>query len=272
MVSTLIIPVAGAGTRLRPMTYVAPKEMLRLVDKPIAYYLLLEAHLANITHVIFIIHKNNRATKEFFESENAKPFLAEFPSMRLSFIETDERRGDGQAILLAKDMLSDEKSFAVTMGDLITMPGTSLLRELIEQFSTVGSVISVMDVPRERTAHYGVIEPKESNGRLHVVNSFVEKPKPEDAPSTLASCGKYVLTSDIFEYLEIEMQQNLEGEIKLAHALETFAKKSKLHAYHSETECYDTGLKTELLKTEIAFSLQHPELKETARQILKDFK
>lgn len=272
MVNTLIIPAAGAGTRLRPITYATSKEMIRLVDKPIVYYILLEAKLAGITNIVFIIHTDNKATKEFFESERAKPLLVEFSNMCISFIETDERRGDGQALLLAKNLIQDGESFAVSMGDLITMPGTSLLKELIEQFNTIGPVISVMDVPRARTAHYGVIEPKESNGRLHLVNSFVEKPKPEDAPSTLASCGKYILTPEIFKYLKVEMQQNTDGEIKLAHALASFAKKSPLYAYHSETMCYDTGLKTELLKTEIAFSLEHPELKSTAREILKDFK
>jgi len=122
--------------------------------------------------------------------------------MRISFIETHERRGDGQAILLAKDILKDGEPFAITMGDLIALPGTSLLNELIEQFKSVGPVFSVMEVPRERTAHYGVIESFESKGNLHTVRSIVEKPEPKNAPSTLAMSGKYILTPDIFPYLE----------------------------------------------------------------------
>src|ERR1700685_3305686 len=94
-VKTLVIPAAGAATRLRPITYAMPKEMVRLVDKPIAYYLLAEAHVAGITRVIFIIHEQNRFTREFFESANAKPLLADFPGLKVSFIETSQRGGDG---------------------------------------------------------------------------------------------------------------------------------------------------------------------------------
>lgn len=122
-VDILIIPMAGAGTRLRPVTYATPKEMLRLVDKPIAYYLLAEAYQAGIRKVICITHKDNPLTKKFFSIPPAKHLLNDFPGLAISFIETGIRGGDGQAILLAEKAVLG-KPFAVTMGDLLTMPGS----------------------------------------------------------------------------------------------------------------------------------------------------
>ena len=123
-IDTLVIPAAGAGTRLRPITYATPKEMLRLVDKPIAYYLLAEAYQAGIKRVIFITHKDNQSTKKFFSNPLAKNLLVDFPGLAVSFIETGTRGGDGQAILLAEKAIAG-RPFAVTMGDLLTLPGTS---------------------------------------------------------------------------------------------------------------------------------------------------
>lgn len=190
---TLVIPAAGAGTRLRPATYVTPKELLRLVDKPIAYYLLNEAYVAGVRHVVFITHEDNVLTKEFFEGPRGHYLLTDMPGLTVSFIETDTRGGDGQAILLAEAVVGD-KPFAVTMGDLVTLPGQSILAELTLLFAKTGeAVISVEEVPREKTSQYGVIDPVEQDGNVYLVRGIVEKPKPEEAPSNFAMTGKYIL-------------------------------------------------------------------------------
>lgn len=269
-VQTLVIPAAGEGTRLRPMTYVAPKEMLRLVDKPIAWYLLAEAYQAGIRRVIFITHKDNPFTKEFFESSRAAPLLADFPGLNVSFIKTDIRSGDGQAILLVKNILWAEP-FAVSMGDIVTLPGTSILAELAAVYERIGEpIISVEEVPREKTAQYGVINPDEHMNNVYRVRSIVEKPLPAEAPSNLAMTGKYILKPSIFEYLE--KLQGREGELKLAHVLDVYAREQVLNACVPHTKHYDTGTKAELFRTEIAFSLEHPELGDTARTILQEIK
>ena len=267
-VSTLIIPAAGLGTRLRPITYVYPKELVRLVDKPVCFYLLAEAYLAGIRQVIFVIHEDNLMTSEFFNSPDAENLLAEFPGLEVSFVETDERNGDGQAVLEAERFLSGQNAFAVSMGDLVTLPGTSILKELVDAYAVNSTpIISVEEVAREKTNQYGIICGTKLDAMRYQVDSIVEKPKPEEAPSTLAMTGKYILTPDIFEDLK-EFEELNEGELKLAHALNRFAKRSKLEALKCKTPHFDTGTKHSLLETELRFSLEHPELQEIAKRIL----
>ena len=264
----LVIPAAGMGTRLRPATYATPKEMLRLVDKPIAYYLLAEAYQAGIRRVLFITHEDNRQTRQFFEGPSAAPLLNDFPGLTVKFIETTTRGGDGQAILLSEQAVGNEP-FAVTMGDLITLPGESILAELGEVFAKNGeSVISVEEIPLEKTGQYGVIDPASQDGSLYRVRGIVEKPKPAEAPSTTAMTGKYILYPAIFAYLR--QLDGGEGELKLAHALDAYAKDKALNACATRTRHYDTGTKIDLLKAEVAFSLAHPELKDKARGAIAD--
>jgi len=267
-IDTLVIPAAGAGTRLRPATYVTPKELLRLVDKPIIYYLFAEAYQAGIRNVLMVTHTDNPQTKRFFQSGAAKPLLEEFPDLTVSFIETAKRGGDGQALLLAEKAVGDA-TFAVTMGDLVTLPGESILEELIKTHASKNkAVISVEEIPQEKTGQYGIIDPASSAEREYVVHGIVEKPKPHEAPSNLAMTGKYVLPAEIFKYLHLLERD--EGELKLAHALNMFAKEHTLLACAVRTKHYDTGTKIDLLKAEVAFSLAHPELKDKAPAAIRE--
>jgi UTP--glucose-1-phosphate uridylyltransferase len=264
--TTLVIPAAGLGTRLRPATYATPKELLRLVDKPIIYYLLAEAYQARIRRVVLVTHEDNRKTREFFESAAAASLLADFPGLAIDFIETSERGGDGQALLAAENAVGGP--FAVTMGDLLTLPGESILAELAEVFSQSGNtVISVEEIPREKTAQYGVIDPM-SAGPLYRVRGIVEKPAPAAAPSTLAMTGKYILNPSVFNYLH--QIQGGAGELKLAHALDRYAKDHVLQAFAPRTRHYDTGTKIDLLRAELAFSLAHPDLAKHAREAIRE--
>lgn len=264
-IQTLVVPLAGAGTRLRPITYVTPKEMLRLVDKPIIYYLFAEAYQAGIRHVLLVTHVDNSFTKDFFEGSKATPLLADFPGLRLSFVETDRREGDGQAILLAKKIMGNEL-FAVSMGDMLCLPGTSVLAELMEVYHATGEgVLSVEEVARENIGQYGVIVPGQHQNNIYQVRGIVEKPMPHEAPSNLAMTGKYILPYDIFSYLE--MRQNSSGEWRLADALNNYAKDHILNACICRTTLYDTGKKPQLFNAEVVFSLAHPELKEMVNDI-----
>lgn len=278
-INTLLIPAAGLGTRLRPITYVTPKELLRLVDMPIAYYLLAEAHKAGIMRVIIITHEDNRKTMQFFESHDGAAVLASLPGLQVEFVETTERRGDGQALLQAEKLV--EGPFAVTMGDLITLPGESILAELVERFhKDRQAIISVEQVPREKTGQYGIINVHSSQDNVHRVYGIVEKPAPEVAPSNLAMTGKYVLHSEIFRYLrereqtlkEAPQPQGKPPELKLADALDRYSKEFELYAMEPRTRHYDTGTKSDLFVAEVAFTLAHPELGAKAREALKKFK
>ena len=272
-INSLIIPAAGIGSRLYPLTYITPKEMLRLVDKPIFYYLIQESYLADIKHIIFIIHAQKKDLKDFLLSRGAETIYHDFPGITFSFIETTERLGDGQAILRAKKLFKEGEAFAVTMGDLLPLPGKSLIQELktvYEKYSV--PVISVENIKRSKTGQYGIINPKTSKRKLHLISSIIEKPKPEDAPSTLAMTGKYILTYEIFPYLEKLMTGGGENEIKLANALSEYAQAYPLYAYECKNKHYDTGTKIDLLKTELLFTLAHPEFGTHMRHLIKELK
>ncbi|OHB19518.1 MAG: hypothetical protein A3F96_00875 [Parcubacteria group bacterium RIFCSPLOWO2_12_FULL_40_10] len=271
-VNTIVIPVAGAGTRLRPITYVTPKELLRLVDKPIVYYLLKEAYVAGIRHAIFITHFDRKDLKTFLKSEKSQEVLKEFPNLRFTFIETHHRLGDGQCLYEARGILKKEKAFAVTMGDLISFPGTSLIGELKEIYlKNRTPVISVEKIDRKKSKQYGIIDPKKSNGRIHEIRSIIEKPDPKEAPSDYAMTGKYILTPKIFSYLEKLLKERKPNEeIKLANALRDYAQDYELHAYTCKNRHFDTGNKADLIKTEIIFALHHQELKQHIQSSLND--
>lgn len=271
-INTVVIPVAGAGTRLRPITYATTKEMLRLVDRPIFYYLLKEAYEAGIYRAIFITHTDRKDLKNFINSKNVHDgVLKEFPGMRLESVETRRRWGDGQCLYDARNILKKEKAFAVTMGDLISYPGNSLIKELKEVYlKNKIPVISVEKIDKQKSKQYGIIEPKKSKGRLHTIKSIIEKPEPKDAPSEYAMTGKYILTPKIFDYLaELFKQRKNDEEIKLANALRDYAKDNDLQAYACKNRHFDTGNKLDLFKTEVIFTLKHPELRPYVKSALK---
>lgn len=269
-VNIIVIPVAGAGTGLLPITNFTPKEILRLVDKPIFYYLLKEAYIAGIRRAIFIIHTDKKNIKNFLKGKESRSILKEFPKLRLEFIETKHRQGDGQALYEARNILKRKKAFAVTMGDLISFPGESIINELKKVYSQKRSpIISIERIERSKSKQYGMIDPKKSNGRIHQVGSIVEKPEPKEAPSEYAMTGKYILTPKIFNYLgRLLKERKPNEEVKLASALHDYAREHKLYAYVCKNKHFDTGNKADLVKTELIFALHHPELGHQIRPVL----
>jgi UTP--glucose-1-phosphate uridylyltransferase len=271
-ISTLIIPTAGLGTRLRPVTYVTPKEMLRIVDKPAFYYLLKEAHEASIKNVVFILHKEKPQLAHFFQSEDVKEIMREFVGMKVHFVFTTERLGDGQAILEAKDFIKSGEYFAVSMGDFLSLPGASVIQELYEQHEKHGaSIISVAKIPRKYTSLYGVIKAQKGEGRSYRVQGIIEKPKPEEAPSTLAMSAKYILNYEIFPILQEMLKTKSKDEVKLANALNVFTQKNKLIACETKYKSYDMGTKQVLAQTEFAFLMNDKETRKALTAAIKNY-
>ncbi|KZM52252.1 UTP--glucose-1-phosphate uridylyltransferase [Geobacillus stearothermophilus] len=268
-----IIPAAGLGTRFLPATKAMPKEMLPIVDKPTIQYIVEEAMASGIEDIIIVTGKGKRAIEDHFDyafeleqllKQKGKLDLLEKvkePSkVDIHYIRQKEPKGLGHAVWCARNFIGDEP-FAVLLGDDIVQAETPCLKQLIEQYErTFSSVIGVKRVPEEETHRYGIIDPLEQQGRRYQVRRFVEKPAPGTAPSNLAIVGRYVLTPEIFLFLE-KQEVGAGGEIQLTDAIGRLNEIQRVFAYEFEGKRYDVGEKLGFIETTIEFALQNEELR-----------
>lgn len=269
-----IIPAAGLGTRFLPATKAMPKEMLPIVDKPTIQYIVEEAIESGIEDIIIVTGKGKRAIEDHFDHafeleqnllEKGKYDLLEKvkePSkVDIHYIRQKEPRGLGHAVWCARNFIGDEP-FAVLLGDDIVQAETPCLKQLIEQYEqTLSSVIGVQAVPDNQTHRYGIIDPLEQQGRRYQVKAFVEKPAPGTAPSNLAIMGRYILTPEIFMFLE-KQEVGAGGEIQLTDAIQKLNEIQRVFAYNFEGKRYDVGEKLGFIQTTIEFAMQNEELRD----------
>lgn len=276
-----IIPAAGLGTRFLPATKAMPKEMLPIVDKPTIQYIVEEAIASGIEDIIIVTGKGKRAIEDHFDhafelEENLirkEKFdllekVRESSNVEIHFIRQKEPLGLGHAVLCAKKFIGDEP-FAVLLGDDIVQAETPCLKQLINQYDATGaSVIGVQQVPDSETNRYGIIAPLERDGRLYKVDSFVEKPTLGTAPSNLAIMGRYVLTPEIFSFLE-KQGAGAGGEIQLTDGIQQLNQIQRVFAYDFEGKRYDVGEKIGFVKTTVEFALQDEELRDELFEFLE---
>jgi UTP--glucose-1-phosphate uridylyltransferase len=269
-----IIPAAGLGTRFLPATKAMPKEMLPIVDKPTIQYIVEEAIASGIEDIIIVTGKGKRAIEDHFDNayelehilmKQGKLDLLEKvkePSkVDIHYIRQKEPKGLGHAVWCARNFIGDEP-FAVLLGDDIVQAETPCLKQLIDQYEqTLSSVIGVQKVPDNETHRYGIIDPLEQHGRRYQVRQFVEKPAPGTAPSNLAIMGRYILTPEIFLFLE-KQEAGAGGEIQLTDAIQKLNEIQRVFAYEFEGKRYDVGEKIGFIKTTIEFALQNEELRD----------
>lgn len=278
-----IIPAAGLGTRFLPATKAMPKEMLPIVDKPTIQYIVEEAIASGIEDIIIVTGKGKRAIEDHFDfapeleqNLEKKGKLELLDKVRYStnladihYIRQKEPKGLGHAIWCARNFIGDEP-FAVLLGDDIVQSETPCLKQLLNQFEqTHSSVIGVQTVPEEDTHRYGIIEPRGQEGRRYQVENFVEKPSPGTAPSNLAIIGRYILTPEIFLFLD-RMEMGAGGEIQLTDAIQKLNQIQRVFAYEFEGKRYDVGEKIGFVKTTIEFALQDQELKTELLRFLEE--
>ncbi|MBM7652549.1 UTP--glucose-1-phosphate uridylyltransferase GalU [Neobacillus cucumis] len=278
-----IIPAAGLGTRFLPATKAMPKEMLPIVDKPTIQYIVEEAVASGIEDIIIVTGKGKRAIEDHFDmamelEENLigkKKFdlleKVQFATnlADIHYIRQKEPKGLGHAVWCARNFIGNEP-FAVLLGDDIVQGETPCLRQLINQYEeTYSSVIGVQTVPDQETHRYGIIDPASQDGRLYQVNNFVEKPKLGTAPSNLAIMGRYVLTPEIFMFLE-QQETGAGGEIQLTDAIQKLNQIQRVFAYDFEGNRYDVGEKFGFVKTTVEFALQHEDLHNDMIDYLKN--
>lgn len=286
-ITKAVFPVAGMGTRFLPATKASPKEMLALVDKPLIQYVVEEAVEAGIKEIILVTGRNKNSIEDHFDrSIELELFLKSRKNDELlsivqnisemcdfCYIRQKEPKGLGHAILRARALIGDEP-FAVLLGDdLHYTTSTPVIGQLIDVYHKIGApVIAVEKVPDELVSSYGVIDPDPAGERLHRIKSMVEKPATrEKAPSNLAVVGRYVLTPDIFGYLEAT-KPDARGEIQLTDALNALLEKSDIYGYEFEGIRYDAGNKLGFLKATVEFALRRSDLGDEFRAYLKNLK
>lgn len=279
-----VIPAAGLGTRFLPATKALAKEMLPIVDKPTIQFIVEEALKSGIEDILVVTGKSKRSIEDHFDSnfeleynlkEKGKDDLLklvdETTGINLHFIRQSHPRGLGDAVLQAKAFVGNEP-FVVMLGDdlmNINGEGDLLTKQLIEDFDrTHASTIAVMEVPHEEVSAYGVIAPigKGDKG-LYSVETFVEKPSPEEAPSDLAIIGRYLLTPEIFDILETQ-EPGAGNEIQLTDAIDTLNKTQRVFARQFEGNRYDVGDKYGYMKTSIEYGLKHPQVADDLRRYI----
>ncbi|HDR7312096.1 UTP--glucose-1-phosphate uridylyltransferase GalU [Bacillus cytotoxicus] len=280
-VKKAIIPAAGLGTRFLPATKAMPKEMLPIVDKPTIQYIVEEAIESGIEDIIIVTGKGKRAIEDHFDHsieleqnllEKGKyeilEKVQESSKINIHYIRQKEPKGLGHAVWCARKFIGNEP-FAVLLGDDIVQAETPCLRQLMNQYETTkSSVIGVQTVLENETHRYGIIDPIEQSGRRYQVRQFVEKPAQGTAPSNLAIMGRYVLTPEIFAFLE-DQQTGAGGEIQLTDAIQRLNEIQRVFAYDFEGKRYDVGEKFGFIQTTIEMALQHDELKSELLDYMK---
>jgi UTP--glucose-1-phosphate uridylyltransferase len=269
-----VIPAAGLGTRFLPASKAVPKEMLPIVDKPVIQYIVEGAVASGIEEVVLITASGKRAIEDHFDRSFELEYRLETAGKadllqqtrgpaemaRYVMVRQGAPLGNGHAVLLAKDVVGDEP-FAMLWGDDLVLGDPPFVRQLITAYErTGGSVVGVMAVPPEDAVKYGVIEVAERlDERLVRASRIVEKPPRDEVPSNLAAVAGYVLTPDIFGYLE-QTSVGQGGEIWLADGVQKIAAKGNLFALQFQGRRYDAGNKLEFLQATVDLALARADL------------
>ena len=263
-----IFPVAGLGTRFLPATKAMPKEMLPVVDKPLIQYAVEEAAKAGINDMIFITGRHKRAIEDHFDSApelerdlEVKGKTALLKTLRdivpsginFIFIRQPEPLGLGHAVLCGEPVIGNEP-FAVILADDLIDSKKPVIEQLMKtrEDKGGGSVLAVQVVPREKTKDYGIVKVAEK-GDVTKVESIIEKPDPDKAPSTLAVIGRYILEPEIFDSLK-KIPKGAGGEIQLTDAIARELEKKNTYVCSYEGERFDCCSKQGFLNATVHFA------------------
>ena len=291
-----VFPVAGLGTRFLPATKAQPKEMLPVVDKPLIQYAIEEAYSAGVRHMIFVTGRNKRSIEDHFdtavelekelEASQKHELLALIRAIKpqdmdCSYVRQSSPLGLGHAVLCAEHIVGNEPFAVLLADDLMVNPasndekdakGLSVLAQMVKLHAQFGaSILAVQEVPLEKVGRYGIVASEMIEPRISRITQIVEKPVPEEAPSTLAVAGRYILTPEIFHQIRQQKAGAL-GEIQLTDGIANLLKIQHVYAYQYIGKRYDCGSKEGFLEATVELALQHPEVGVEFRQFLRDLK
>ena len=283
-ITKAIFPVGGLGTRFLPATKAIPKEMLPVVDKPLIQYAVEEAYAAGIRQMIFVTGRHTRSSEDHFdtayeleaelEGANKQGLLDVVRSIKPEdmdciFVRQPRALGLGHAVLCAENLVGNEP-FAVLLADDLMVGTPPVLKQMIQSFSTApGTVLAVQDVPREHTKRYGIVSVHSDLRAYASVDAIVEKPAPEDAPSTLAVAGRYILSPSIFQSIRAQ-PRGVGGEIQLTDGIAGLIGQEPVYSLRYVGTRYDCGSKEGFLQATIDLALANPELADTVKEHMRN--
>ena len=272
-----IFPVAGLGTRLLPATKTMPKEMLTIVDRPLIQYAVDEAREAGIEQLIFVTGRGKSSLVDYFDvgfeleatMTQAGKSLDPLQSSRTDYGEIVSVRqqrplGLGHAVWCARHVVGDEP-FAVLLPDDLMVGTPGALKQMVEAYGQLGgNIVCAADVPLDKTASYGIVTPGARDGNRTEVRGLVEKPRPEDAPSSLAVIGRYILQPEVMEVLDAQ-EPGAGGEIQLTDAMARLIGNQPFHAVTVDAVRHDCGTKLGFVSANLALGLADPEIGDALR-------
>ncbi len=279
-----VIPAAGYGTRFLPVTKALAKEMLPIIDTPTIEYIVREALESGIEEFLIIVSSNKNAILDYFDNnyelesqlkEKNKlkelEMVRELPSkLNIHFVRQHEQLGLGHAVLCAKAFVGNEP-FALLLGDDVYVGnGKPAIAQLIDAYKKTGSsILGTLEVADKDVSKYGICEPLPGEfGSLMELKSVVEKPALEDAPSNLAIGGRYILTPEIFKYLETQ-ERGAGGEIQLTDSIKRLIKEQEVFSKQIDGKRYDIGSKVGFIEATIDFALEREDLKDDVLEFIK---
>jgi len=281
-ITKAVFPVAGLGTRFLPATKATPKEMLPIVDKPLIQYAVEEAIKAGITEIIFVTSSLKRAIEDHFDSnyelENKLAASNKTELLKIvrdilpkgvstAYVRQPEALGLGHAVLCAEPLINQEP-FAVVLADDLIDGEPGCLSQMVKAYEQdQASIIAVQKIPDSETEKYGMVAVDEN----HKINKIIEKPKKQDAPSDLAVVGRYILSPNIFNYLN-KTAAGSGGEIQLTDGIALMLENEDAYALPFNGTRYDCGSKLGYLEATVQYALKHPELSRDFKNYLKNIK
>ncbi len=279
-----VFPVAGLGTRFLPATKVMPKEMLPLNDRPLIQHAVEEAREAGIEEFIFVTsdHKDMLAKHFDFQPELVETLKSrgktdmlqkvqdsDMPAGALFLTHQAQPLGLGHAVWCARELVGDEP-FAVILPDDVFLAEKSCLAQMVEAYNELGgNLMAVTDVSKEDTARYGIVDIKEDKGKTVSINTLVEKPGPDKAPSQTAIMGRYILQPEIFEHLSA-FETGAGGEIQLTDSMVKLIESQPFHGFRYDGQRYDCGTRLGFIESNLAFGLSDSEISGTLEKILRN--
>lgn len=282
-VKKAVFPVAGLGTRFLPATKVVPKELLPIVDRPLIDYAVSEARKAGIDTFIFVTGARNEAGLQSYfsldlgleaELNRKDPRLVAALRARepapgsVHCVRQDAPLGLGHAVGCARDLVGDEPFAVILPDDLMEEEPSAIAQMVALHEVTGGNVVAIEEVPREMTRRYGVLDVGDDDGRKVEVKGLVEKPAPEDAPSTLTVIGRYVLLPEVFEHLA-RGERGAGGEIQLTDAMARMIGDKAFHGLRCDARRYDCGSQGGFVEAQVGFALRNEQMRDRLTRYLR---